>query len=136
MSTSPTSFATSTITDVVAAHLHRRTSHTAESVLESRLLMTHNDPIEHWLGNHGDPMFNPHFPDANRIERLKIAINSYRENNEYVKNEHAWYFTPDSFSSILQDLADLELIDLKIERLYPTLKNSGEFWVILRNREY
>ena len=123
----------STITDVVAAHLHRRTSHTAESLLESRLLMTHNDPIEHWLGNHGDPMVNPHFPDTNRIERLKIAINSYRENNEYVKNEHAWYFTPDSFSSILQDLADLELIDLKIERLYPTLKNSGEFWVILRS---
>ena len=97
----------STITDVVAAHLHRRTSHTAESLLESRLLMTHNDPIEHWLGSHGDPMVNPHFPNTNRIERLKIAINSYRENNQYVKNEHAWYFTPDSFSSILQDLADL-----------------------------
>ena len=126
----------STITDVVAAHLHRRTSHTAESLLESRLLMTQNDPIEHWLGSHGDPMVNPHFPNTNRIERLKIAIDSYRENNQYVKNEHAWYFTPDSFSSILQDLADLELIDLKIERLYPTLKNSGEFWVILRNREY
>jgi SAM-dependent methyltransferase len=125
----------STITDVIAAHLHRRKSHTAESLLESRLLMTHNDPIEHWRGNHGDPMINPHFPEANRIERLKIAINSYRKNKEYVKNEHAWYFTPDSFSSIMKDLADLELIDLKVERLYPTLKNSGEFWVILRSGE-
>ena len=125
----------STITDIIAANLHRRKSHTAESLLESRLLMTHNDPIEHWHGNHGDPMVNPHFPGANRIERLKIAINSYRENNEYVKNEHAWYFTPDSFSSIMKDLADLELIDLKVERLYPTMKNSGEFWVILRSDE-
>ena len=86
MSTSPTSFVTSTITDVVAAHLHRRTSHTAESLVESRLLMTQNDPIEHWLGNHGDPIVNPHFLDTNRIERL-----------------------------------------------YPTLKNSGGFWVILRS---
>ena len=125
----------SIITDIIAANLHRRKSHTAESLLESRLLMTHNDSIEHWHGNHGDPMVNPHFPGANRIERLKIAINSYRENNEYVKNEHAWYFTPDSFSSIMKDLADLELIDLKVERLYPTMKNSGEFWVILRSDE-
>jgi SAM-dependent methyltransferase len=125
----------STITDVVAAHLHRRTSHTAESLLESRLLMTHNDPTEHWIGNHGDPMINPNFPEANRIERLQIAIDSYHENGEFVKNEHAWYFTPDSFLSIMNDLAELELIDLKVERLYTTMKNSGEFWVILKSCE-
>ena len=124
----------STITDVVAAHLHKRTGHTAESLLESRLLMTHNDPIEHWNGNHGDPLVNPHFPGSDRIDRIKIAIDSFYENNEYIKNEHAWYFTPDSFMSIVNDLIALNLIDIEVERIYPTMKNSGEFWVILRTK--
>ncbi len=122
----------STITDVVAAHLHKRTSHTAESLLESRLLMTHNEPIEHWNGNHGDPLVNPHFPGSDRIDRIKIAIDSFYENKEYIKNEHAWYFTPDTFMSIVTDLIDLNLINVEVERIYPTMKNSGEFWVILR----
>jgi SAM-dependent methyltransferase len=124
----------STITDVVAAHLHKRTGHTAESLLESRLLMTHNDPIEHWNGNHGDPLVNPHFPGSDRIDRIKIAIDSFYENNEYIKNEHAWYFTPDSFMSIVNDLIALNLINIEVERIYPTMKNSGEFWVILRTK--
>lgn len=125
----------STITDVVAAHLQKRTGHTAESLLESRLLMTHNDPIEHWKGNHGDPLVNPNFPGSDRIDRIKIAIESFYENDEYIKNEHAWYFTPDSFLSIMNDLIALDLIDLEVERLFPTMKNSGEFWVILRSSE-
>ena len=63
-------FVASTISDVVTTRLHHLTSHTAESLLESRLLIIYNDPIEHWLGNLGDPMVNPHFPDTTRIERL------------------------------------------------------------------
>jgi len=124
----------STITDVVAAHLHKRTGHTAESLLESRLLMTHNDPIEHWKGNHGNKLVNPHFPGSDRIDRIKIAIDSFYENKEYIKNEHAWYFTPDTFLSIMNDLIALELVNLEVERLFPTMKNSGEFWVILRSK--
>ena len=124
----------STITDVIAAHLHKRTSHTAESLLESRLLMTHNDPIEHWNGNHGDPLVNPHFPGSDRVDRLRIAIESFYESKEFIKNEHAWYFTPNSFSSILSDLNALGLIDIEVERIYPTLRNSGEFWAILRTK--
>jgi SAM-dependent methyltransferase len=125
----------STITDVVAAHLEKRTGHTAESLLESRLLMTHNDPIEHWNGNHGDPLVNPEFPRSDRIDRIKIAIEHFYEKNEYIKNEHAWYFTPDSFLSIMNDLIALGLVEMEVERLFPTLKNSGEFWVILRSSE-
>ena len=124
----------SAITDVVAAHLHKRTGHTAESLLESRLLMTHNDPLEHWKGEHGDPLVNPHFPGSNRIDRIKIAIDSFYENDEYIKNEHAWYFTPDTFMSIVTDLIDLNLINVEVERIYPTMKNSGEFWAILRTK--
>ncbi|MFM1760943.1 MAG: hypothetical protein RL478_553 [Actinomycetota bacterium] len=123
----------STITDVLAAHLDKRASHTAESLLESRLLMTHNDPIEHWKGNHGDPAHNPEFPNSDRIDRLNIAMNIYLTSNGVIKDEHAWYFTPDTFQSIIQDLYDLGLIKLRIERMYPSMLNSGEFWTILRN---
>jgi len=80
--------ATPAITDVVGAHLHKRTGHTAESLLESRLLMTHNDPIEHWKGNHGDKHVNPHFPGSDRIDRIKIAIDNFYENKEaYISNQ-------------------------------------------------
>jgi SAM-dependent methyltransferase len=123
----------STITDVLAAHLDKRVSHATESLLESRLLMTHNDPIEHWKGNHGDPAHNPEYPNSDRIDRLHIAMRNYLEDNGVIKNEHAWYFTPDTFQSIIQDLNNLGLIKLRIERMYPSMLNSGEFWTILRS---
>ena len=77
---------------------------------------------------------DPHFPGSDRIARIQIAIDSFYENKEYIKNEHAWYFTPDSFLSIMNDLIALELVDMEVERMFPTLKNSGEFWVILRSK--
>jgi len=60
----------STITDVVATHLHKRTGHTAKSLLESCFLTTHNDPIEHWKGNYGDKLVKLHFPDSDRTDRI------------------------------------------------------------------
>jgi hypothetical protein len=33
----------------------------------------------------------------------------------------------------MNDLIALDLVDMEVERLYPTMKNSGEFWVILRS---
>jgi hypothetical protein len=38
--------------------------------------------IEHWNGNHGNPLVNLHFPGSDRIDRMKIAIDSFYENNE------------------------------------------------------
>ena len=124
----------SLITDVLAAHVEKRKAHTVASLLESRLLMTHNHPAEHWNGNHGNPNDNPEYPDSSRVERLQIAMNSYHEQG-FVKDEHAWYFTPETFESIIQDLNELGLINLKIERLYPTLRNSVEFWAILHKED-
>ena len=34
----------------------------------------------------------------------------------------------------MEDLNALDLVDLEVERLFPTMKNSGEFWVILRSK--
>jgi hypothetical protein len=35
----------------------------------------------------------------------------------------------------MNDLIALDLVDIEVERLYPTMKNSGEFWVILRSKQ-
>jgi hypothetical protein len=35
----------------------------------------------------------------------------------------------------MNDLIALGLVEMEVERLFPTLKNSGEFWVILRSSE-
>jgi hypothetical protein len=32
----------------------------------------------------------------------------------------------------MNDLIALDLVDMEVERLFPTMKNSGEFWVILK----
>ncbi len=123
----------SLITEVLSAYLEKRTTHSVKSLLESRLMMTHNHPAEHWNGNHGNLNDNPEYPNSNRIERLQIGMDSYREQG-FVKDEHAWYFTPESFESIINDLNALGLINLQIERIYPTMRNSVEFWAILRNK--
>ena len=34
----------------------------------------------------------------------------------------------------MNDLVALDLVDIEVEQLYPTMKNSGEFWVILRSK--
>lgn len=122
----------STISQVIGAFIENRVSHAAQSFIESRLHMTHNDPTRHWNNDHGSPEANPYFPTKNRVERLRDAINEARQTSIPIRDEHAWYFTPLTFQSMLTDLKDLELIDLEIERMYPTLKNSNEFWVILR----
>ena len=100
----------SLITDVLAAHVEKRKTHTVESLLESRLLMTHNDPVAHWSDNHGNRNDNPEYPNSNRIERLQIGMDSYQEQG-FVKDEHAWYFTPETFESIINDLNKLGLIN-------------------------
>jgi hypothetical protein len=94
--------------------------------------MTHNDPGAHWTSNHGLFTENPIFPGVSRIERLKQAMAEYEALNGELRNDHAWYFTPESFTNIIHDLRDLGLINFSIETMYPTTMNTFEFWVILK----
>jgi hypothetical protein len=122
----------STVSQVICAFIEGRVSHTPQSFIESRMQRTHNDSIRHWNNDHGSPEVNPYFSAKSRIERIRTAIDEARTTSIQIRDEHAWFFTPASFQSIMTDLQDLDLIDLEIERIYPTLKNSNEFWVILR----
>ena len=114
----------SNIAEVIEAHKQSREQHTLRSVIEHRALTTHNDPATHWNGSHGEEGIEP--------SRIQNAITEFEKADGYL-DVHAWIFTPSSFRVIISTLFSLGLIQLSIERLYPTLRNSNEFYVILRN---
>lgn len=122
----------STISEVLDAHARGVLRHDPRSLIASRLTRAHNDSARHWVGDHGDPGVNPDFPHHDRKTRLELALAQAIHAPETLSNEHAWFFTPTNFRSILEDLKSLQLTQFRIERLYPTLANTLEFWVILR----
>jgi len=122
----------STISEVLDAYARRVVRHDPRSLIASRLTRAHNDSARHWNGDHGDPFVNPEFPDHDRKTRLEMALAQAIHTPETLSNEHAWFFTPNNFRTILEDLASLDLIRFRLERLYPTLANTLEFWAILR----
>jgi hypothetical protein len=52
--------------------------------------------------------------------------------NSQVIDSHCWKFTPFIFSNIIHILYETKYIDLRVERIYNTLKGSNEFYVILK----
>jgi SAM-dependent methyltransferase len=116
----------SSISKIIENHIEKRKIHTPSSILEHRALTTHNDPIRHWSGDHEDN-------DNNIVERLNYAIKEIKNNpNKYI-DVHSLQFTPKSFCNILEILYSLRYTKLRIERCYPTVLNSNEFFVILKN---
>jgi hypothetical protein len=120
-----------TIADVINTHkLGTSVNHTLKSVIEHRALTCHNDTFRHWNNDHGSL-------DV-KSESVRKAIKEYEEgikHNKYI-DVHSLQFTPTSFRNIIDLLYELEYIDFKIKRVYPTIKNSNEFFVILEKNQY
>jgi len=116
--------APSTIAGILGAHLESTPRHRAASVIEHRALTAHNDPVRHWNGDHGDPR-------AERNERLEKALKELDDAGDGYIDVHAWQFTSETFGDIMSDLHDLGLSPFSLERLYPTMRNTFEFWAIL-----
>lgn len=113
----------SNIAEVIEAHYQGRKRHTLQSVIEHRALTTHNDPTAHWNGSHGDEGIDS--------ARVHSAITEFEETEGYL-DVHAWIFTPMNFRTIITDLFSLGMTQLSVERVYPTLRGSNEFYVILK----
>lgn len=114
----------STIADALDAHFTQRRVHSLTSVIEHRALATHNDPVRHWAGD------SP--PRAVSAATIQAAIDEWRASNGGYIDVHAWQFAPQSFRQIVNLLFELGLSPLKVERVYPTVRNSIEFYAILR----
>lgn len=115
-----------TIADVLQYHSNKTQFHTLKSVIEHRALTCHNDIGRHWKNDHGENRI-----DSTRITSAIEEYNSGISTNSYI-DVHALQFTPDSFREIINLLNELEYIKLKIDKIYPTLFNSCEFYVILK----
>jgi SAM-dependent methyltransferase len=115
----------SNLAEMMVAQHERRKVHTLRSVIEHRSLITHNDSLRHWQGDHG-VMFES-------VEsRLQAALQEFDDAKGRHIDVHAWYFTPDSASTILGALQDMRLSQLKVHRIYATRFGANEFWMILR----
>ena len=117
--------ASSTIAQVIGAHLEKRKVHSATSVVEHRVFTTHNDPSRHWASDHGDQF-------ENRAHRLRSSSIEYLKSGTEYLDVHAWFFTPDTFTSIVNELHEADVSPFVVERIYPTLFQTLEFWVVLK----
>ena len=120
-------FHESELADVLAAHLEKRRLHTARNYLDHYLLATHNDPVRHWAGDHKNADY-----DSNLSERARRALDTWPSVEGSYFDVHAWRFTPESFKSLMQALKELNLIDLEVEAVNETPRNTFEFTAILR----
>lgn len=102
----------------------KRTLHSAKSVIEHRALTTHNDPVEHFLSNHGDFF-------SNQNQRVLQAILEIQSANGSYIDVHAWQFVPKSFALLVKQIFELGLSRLKIEAIFGTAPNTQEFFAVL-----
>jgi len=94
-------------------------------VLKMATQITHNDPIAHWNNDHG--MIHT---DAALLQYYQPILDQY--NSGHYIDSHVSFFTPVNFMHIIGLLNRLKLIKLKVHKMYHTLKNAIEFYVILK----
>lgn len=116
----------SSIAQVIQAHREQRRLHSLASVIEHVALTTHNDSRRHWAGDHG-PAIPPDC--AARVER---AIRDHDLGGGRYIDVHAWYFTPDSFRTIIETLGALGLTGFELAGVYDAVRDRNEFCAVLR----
>lgn len=121
----------STFEEVLGAFLDQHEWHSARSVIQRLTLLTHNDAVRHWAGDHGSLGENPEHPGWSRRQLLEQSMEEFTSWAGKPPNEHSWFFTPRTFRSMIDESASLGLVDFRVDRLYPTMRNSLEFWAIL-----
>ena len=92
--------------------------HPLRCFLEHYLMQTHNKVREHWQGYHGQPL--------NCRENLRARIDNYISGNNYV-DVHRWVFTQDSFRRLMNNLYEMGIIKLRLERIYSIPRYANNF---------
>ena len=114
------------LSEILEDYYRKKTNHSVKSLIEHRCYTTHNDCKRHWLGDNGN---------MNVIQNkfsLKYTLEEYHSKKNSYIDIHNYQFTPDSFKEIFTKLVFLELTKFTIEEIYPTLRNSNEFFVVLK----
>lgn len=151
----------SSISDVLDAFFEKRQTLPPSALVRQALLVTHNEAMRHWKGDHGTPAFSNPKEFAVRLKRMSGEVaqqatakdaplsGEKRETGArpamleglralykldasvHTGDQHAWIFTPGSFAEIIFLLNHLGLTELFVDRLHPTDYGSHEFYVIL-----
>ncbi|WP_245475670.1 hypothetical protein [Mesorhizobium sp. M7A.F.Ca.US.006.01.1.1] len=116
----------STIADFLDAHFSQRRTHSLASVIEHRALTVHNDCVRHWQGDHGTPL-----QSSEIVNRVRVAIEEYKQADGGYVDVHAWQFTPDGFQRDIQALYELGYSPLRPSKVHATSRNRNEFTAIL-----
>lgn len=134
----------SNIFEVLNSYYKKQDKPSAVSILESKYAIQScsNDSKKHWdtLESSIKNIFvsineDITFINSNKnkiindIEKIKQYFHD--SENTYI-DAHCWKFTPFIFRNILEILFETNYIDFQVERIYKTLKNSNEFYVILK----
>jgi hypothetical protein len=115
----------SKITDIIEAFDNKSTKPSFWKVVEHRALTTHNDPVLHWSGIHGNL-------NTDLKKRWDAAVNEFENSEGKYIDVHCWQFTPVSFAGIIKGLRELGYIDFKVEEIFDTPRDDLEFCVTLR----
>ena len=115
--------------DVLQAWVDENKRPGVKEVLEHHFFTTHNDPLRHWQGDYGRDALREGLENE-RIDQLRQEIEALKLHREYI-DVHMWKFEPANFTAILDALWRLRLTDLRLVRLYPTVKDSNEFYAVL-----
>lgn len=114
----------SDIYDVLQLFHEKNTRPRLSANLKMLTQSTHNDCVAHWNNEHGA------INSENALMQLYQGILKQFNTGIYI-DSHVSHFTPQSFTEIINSLNNLQLINLKIHRIFHTLTNSNEFYVIL-----
>ncbi len=115
----------SDIYDVLQLFYEQNTRPKLSAILKMVSQNTHNNCITHWNNDHG--IINA---ERDLLSAYKGISDQY-QTGVYI-DSHVSYFTPQGFLGIMQMLQALNLIKLEVHKIYHTLRNSNEFYVILK----
>jgi hypothetical protein len=111
--------------EVIASHELGMKTHSLQTILQDRCERGHNDNLRHWKGDHSKMNYE------NNPSCYRDALMEFKQSNGSYIDSHKWRFTPSSFTEIIRRLNELEMISLKIDKVWCTEEGSNEFYAIL-----
>lgn len=95
---------------------------------ERKLVETHGSIHRHWNGDHG-------IPGNYQWTKPKLTVEDGPPVNRVSSSSvNCWFFHPDSIQSVFAELCEIGALDLLPVRTYQTVRNSTEFWAIMRRK--
>lgn len=104
-------------------------------------MTTHNDATKHWNGIHSanqesDKANEDPPPFKYDIQRIKEVWDQYDESQRKgaYNDSHNYQFTPRMLRDVMDAVYRLELTNMRVHRIYETLRNTLEFVVVLKKQ--